>query len=75
MSKALGHNNEHMGKRYVEIFRATRGQFEYECHMADKVADGSGGVVRLRGLPFKVTEEEIRRFFSGLGLCLGSIGR
>ena len=68
VSKALGHNNEHMGKRYVEIFRASRGQMEWDCRMEEKVGGGSGGVVRLRGLPFKCTEDDVRKFFSGLVL-------
>ena len=67
VSKALGHNNEHMGKRYVEIFRATKGQLEWEGRMAEKVGGGSGGVVRLRGLPYRCTEDDIRQFFQGLG--------
>ena len=80
VSKALGHHNEHMGRRYVEMFRASRGQMEWECRKVyDDGADGgtgggegsfggtggSGGVVRLRGLPYGCTEEEVRRFFSG----------
>lgn len=67
VSNAMGHNNEHMGKRYVEIFRATKGQLEWEGRMAEKVGGGTGGVVRLRGLPFRCTEEDIRLFFQGLG--------
>ncbi len=69
VSKALGHNHEHMGKRYVEIFRASRGQMEWDCRMEEKVGggSGSGGVVRLRGLPYKCTEEDVRKFFAGLG--------
>ena len=67
VSKALGHNNEHMGKRYVEIFRSTKGQLEWDCRMAEKVGGGTGGVVRLRGLPYRCTEEDVRRFFQGLG--------
>ena len=67
VSKALEHNNEHMGKRYVEIFKATKGQLEWEGRMAEKVGGGTGGVVRLRGLPYRCTEEDIRQFFQGLG--------
>ena len=40
VSKALAHHNEHMGRRYVEMFRASRGQMEWECR---KVYDGDGG--------------------------------
>lgn len=69
VSKALAHNHEHIGKRYVEIFRASRGQMEWDCRMEEKVGggSGSGGVVRLRGLPYKCTEDDVRKFFSGLG--------
>lgn len=41
VSKALAHHNEHMGRRYVEMFRASRGQMEWECR---KVYDGGEGV-------------------------------
>ena len=85
VSKALEHHNEHMGRRYVEMFRASRGQMEWECRSENKVygdggegyggggpgGGGSGGVVRLRGLPYGCAEEEVRRFFTGgQGLCL-----
>lgn len=79
VSKALAHHNEHMGRRYVEMFRASRGQMEWECRLETKGygggegsggyggsgGGGSGGVVRLRGLPYGCTEEEVRKFFSG----------
>jgi heterogeneous nuclear ribonucleoprotein F/H len=42
VSKALAHHNEHMGRRYVEMFRASRGQMEWECR---KVYDGGDGGV------------------------------
>jgi RNA recognition motif-containing protein len=73
VSKALGHNNEHMGKRYVEIFRATKGQLEWEGRMAEKVGGGSGGVVRLRGLPYRCTEDDIRQFFQDMVVPAGGI--
>lgn len=66
VSNALNHNNEHMGRRYVEIFRASRGQMAWDCRMEEKVGGGSGGVVRLRGLPYRCSEEEVRKFFQGL---------
>lgn len=78
VSKALAHHNEHMGRRYVEMFRASRGQMEWECRLDSKGygggegtggyhgdGGGSGGVVRLRGLPYGCAEEEVRKFFSG----------
>ena len=80
VSRALSHNKEHMGRRYVEIFRATRGQMEYDCQsgvegrsiggggVGGGLGEGpgvEGGVVRLRGLPFGCTEDQVRIFFSG----------
>ena len=78
VSKALVHHNEHMGRRYVEMFRASRGQMEWECRLENKgygdvggegsgtgLGGGNGGVVRLRGLPYGSTEEDVRRFFTG----------
>ena len=67
VGKALSHNREHLGGRYIEIFRASRAQMEWECRVAERVV-GEGGVVRLRGLPFGCTEQEVRLFFAGLVL-------
>lgn len=69
VGKALNHNREHLGGRYIEIFRASRAQMEWECRVAERVV-GDGGVVRLRGLPFGCTEQEVRLFFSGSVLIL-----
>ena len=66
VSNALNHNNEHMGRRYVEIFRASRGQMAWDCRMEEKGGGGSGGVVRLRGLPYRCSEDDVRKFFQGL---------
>lgn len=67
VDKALLHSHEHMGRRYVEIFKANRGQMEWDCRKEDKVGAGEGsGVVRLRGLPYGCTEQQIENFFSGL---------
>lgn len=82
VSKAISHNNEHMGKRYVEIFRASQGQMEWDCRLVNRDGGGgggvggggggSGGVVRLRGLPFRCAEDDVRKFFQGLeALCVG----
>lgn len=75
VGKALSHNREHLGGRYIEIFRASRAQMEWECRVAERVV-GEGGVVRLRGLPFGCTEQEVRLFFAGLVLIIaGSLSR
>lgn len=67
VEKALAHSHEHMGRRYVEIFRANRSQMEWDCRKEDRSGGGEGsGVVRLRGLPFGCTIEQIENFFSGM---------
>ena len=76
VSKALGHNNEHMGRRYVEIFRSNQVQKEWDCRVENESSDGPGGsydggdrgtgVVRLRGLPYGSQEDQVNKFFSGL---------
>jgi len=65
--KALAHSHENMGRRYVEIFKANRSQMEWDCRKEERMSAGeTSGVVRLRGLPFGCTEEQITTFFSGL---------
>ena len=64
VEKALGHNHENMGRRYVEIFRALRSQMEWDLRKDNKT-EGTG-VVRLRGLPYGCVIEQINTFFSGL---------
>ena len=66
VEKALAHSHEHMGRRYVEIFRANRSQLDWDCKKEERVTNAEGsGVVRLRGLPFGCSEEQIVTFFSG----------
>ena len=67
VQRALAHNREHLGGRYIEIFRASRAQYEWDCRRINSGGGGSGGVVRLRGLPYGCTKENIRDFFQGLG--------
>lgn len=66
VEKALAHNHEHMGRRYVEVFRANRSQLEWDSQKEDEKWGRESGVVRLRGLPFGCTEEQILNFFSGV---------
>ena len=55
-----------MGKRYVEVFRSKVGEMDWVCKRMGQVPDRSReSVVRLRGLPFGCTKEEIAQFFTG----------
>jgi heterogeneous nuclear ribonucleoprotein F/H len=66
VERALKHYREHLGGRYIEIFVASRDQFEWDCQRGHNGGGGSGGVVRLRGLPYGCSKEDIRDFFQGL---------
>ncbi|KAJ7327231.1 hypothetical protein JRQ81_016990 [Phrynocephalus forsythii] len=71
VQKALQKHLRYLGQRYVEVF---------EIHSEDVAAlmkslhlsstsTSNDGVVRLRGLPYSCTEEDISEFFSGLTIC------
>lgn len=69
VERALRHDRDHLGGRYIEVFRASQNQFEWDCRPAKGVGTGggAGGVVRLRGLPYGCSKDNIRDFFQGLG--------
>lgn len=69
VEKALGHNNENMGWRYVEVFRSMRSQMDWDLSRDENEGQGAG-VVRLRGLPYGSTEVQIKTFLSGLSSLL-----
>lgn len=80
MEKALDHNNEHMGKRYIEIQEAKRSEMEWVVQrMAGGQMGGGGGghgmgndsdgFVRLRGLPYGASKKDIADFFAGIQIA------
>lgn len=81
--QALNHRN--MGNRYVEVFLSGEGEMS-QANVAPPVAGangapwhmepgaGSGGVVRLRGLPFNATADLILQFFQGYEIPKGPMG-
>jgi len=70
MEKSLAHDNEHMGKRYIEVKQAKQSEMEWVVNrMSSQQNEGqapSDGVVRLRGLPFGCSKQDIAAFFGGL---------
>ena len=63
---ALAKSNNFLGKRYVEVFESKAGEMERTCKRMGQPQDrGNEAVVRLRGLPLKVSKEEIAQFFTG----------
>ncbi|XP_065749924.1 heterogeneous nuclear ribonucleoprotein F isoform X5 [Phocoena phocoena] len=66
---ALKKDRESMGHRYIEVFKSHRTEMDWVLkHSGPNSADtANDGFVRLRGLPFGCTKEEIIQFFSGAG--------
>jgi hypothetical protein len=70
VQKALGRDRELMGQRYIEVFKSSRSELDraqqrYIAHMEDQ---NKQVVVRMRGLPFKASVEEIVSFFEEGGV-------
>ncbi|KAK2083857.1 hypothetical protein P7K49_039093 [Saguinus oedipus] len=65
---ALKKDRESMGHRYIEVSKPHRTEMDWVLkHSGPNSADSANdGFVRLRGLPFGCTKEEIVQFFSGL---------
>jgi len=77
VQNALAQNNEHIGSRYIEVFRVDRSEMEWMIKRAGAGASqtktNEDAVVKLRGLPFGCTKEEIAHFFSGLEIVPNGI--
>lgn len=68
--KALEHHKKEMGTRYIEVFPCKREEMEWILSRSSggsghQAADLSSAFIRLRGLPFGCTKEDIRTFFKG----------
>uniref|UniRef100_A0A8D2CR33 Heterogeneous nuclear ribonucleoprotein F n=1 Tax=Sciurus vulgaris TaxID=55149 RepID=A0A8D2CR33_SCIVU len=72
---ALRKDRESMGHRYIEVFKSHRTEMDWVLkHSGPNSADtANDGFVRLRGLPFGCTKEEIVQFFSGLEIVPNGI--
>ncbi|KAI5635169.1 RNA recognition motif domain-containing protein [Phthorimaea operculella] len=76
VDEALKKDKENMGKRYIEVFSTDRQDMEWALNSSRSQGDnGFGGmanmsdemgIVKLRGLPFGCSKEEIVQFFGGL---------
>lgn len=70
-SAALDKDKENMGHRYIEIFKSTEEARDEAIAVPERVFDMSNSdvnenatVIRMRGLPYSITEEEVKEFFS-----------
>ncbi|XP_072929445.1 heterogeneous nuclear ribonucleoprotein H2-like isoform X2 [Epargyreus clarus] len=75
VEEALKKDKENMGKRYIEVFSTDRQDMEWALNAMRQSENGFGslpnvtddmGIVKLRGLPFGCSKEEIVQFFNGL---------
>ncbi|KAM9325152.1 heterogeneous nuclear ribonucleoprotein H3 [Gastrophryne carolinensis] len=75
LKKALEKDRKYMGHRYIEVFKSNNTEMEWVLkHNNSADSDSStDGTVRLRGLPFGCSKEEIVQFFSGLRIVPNGI--
>ncbi|KAJ8675176.1 hypothetical protein QAD02_010962 [Eretmocerus hayati] len=75
VQNACKKDRDHIGHRYIEVFRAKRGEMEWVVKRSGQNIDSAmdDGCVRLRGLPFGCSKEEIAQFFSGLEIMPNGI--
>jgi len=74
VEKAVEKNNAHMGSRYIEVFRSKKSEMEWVVKRSG--ADHSNmseACVKLRGLPFGCSKEEIAQFFTGFEIVPNGI--
>ncbi|BFZ17813.1 hypothetical protein BsWGS_20852 [Bradybaena similaris] len=75
VSNALAQNNEHIGNRYIEVFRVNKSEMDWIIKRNGSARQENKGdaVVKLRGLPFGCSKEEIAQFFTGLEIVPNGI--
>jgi len=65
--KALGKNNEHIGSRWIEVFKSTGEDIDRVMGRVNatggNVENVQNSVIRMRGLPFAALESDIIEFF------------
>ncbi|KAL2077245.1 hypothetical protein ACEWY4_026749 [Coilia grayii] len=72
---AVKKDRETMGHRYVEVFKSNNVEMDWVLkHTGPNCPETAGdGLVRLRGLPFGCSKEEIVQFFAGLEIVPNGI--
>lgn len=75
VEQALQKDKEHMGRRYIEVFKVNRSEMEWVIKHAGVVSSNAlnEGCIRMRGLPYESTKEDIEKFFSDLEIIPNGI--
>ncbi|CAI2352215.1 unnamed protein product [Caenorhabditis sp. 36 PRJEB53466] len=63
---AMGYDRKEINKRYIELFSAAASEAEFAMRPDPAGSQDENHVVRLRGIPWSCTEDDIRNFFDGL---------
>lgn len=67
-------NSQYLGHRYIEIFEALEGDIGIKTALGGSDLKLKGFVVRMRGLPFTTTAEQVVEFFEGVQVVRGAEG-
>lgn len=71
---ALQKDREHIGNRYIEVFKVNKAEMDWVIKRSGSTYGAiEDGCVRLRGLPFGCSKEEIAQFFTGLEIVPNGI--
>ncbi|XP_028298875.1 heterogeneous nuclear ribonucleoprotein H3 [Gouania willdenowi] len=72
---ALAKDRKFMGHRYIEVFKSNCSEMDWMVRRSGPAdfENTSGCTLRLRGLPFGCSKEEIVQFFSGLRIVPNGI--
>lgn len=78
VENALKKHNEHLGPRYIEVFRSKKSEMEWMVKRSGPSSNSTASTddqcfIRLRGLPFGCSKEEIAQFFTGLEIVPNGI--
>ncbi|THD27617.1 Heterogeneous nuclear ribonucleoprotein F/H [Fasciola hepatica] len=68
--RVMAHNKELIGRRFIETIPSSI----EEMNWCNRKAPKPDGTLRLYGLPYSITKDEIRNFFEGLEIVENGIG-
>ncbi|ESN91782.1 hypothetical protein HELRODRAFT_189810 [Helobdella robusta] len=75
MDIALSKHREYMGRRYIDVFSATRNEMEWTLRKngMPRFEENQDAVVKLRGLPYSCDKDTLVNFFEGLPITPNGI--